>query len=43
MLVTTDYGKPRCNAGTPPDAELRRFPSCLWRDSDPDKAGPDEI
>ena len=25
------------------DAELRRFPSCLWRDSDPDHAGPDEL
>ncbi len=25
------------------DAELRRFPSCLWRDSDPDNAGSDEV
>ena len=25
------------------DAELRRFPSCLWRDSDPDMTGSDEL
>jgi hypothetical protein len=25
------------------DTELRRFPPCLWRDSDPDNTGPDEI
>ena len=26
-----------------PDAELRRFPSCLWRDSDPDYSESDEV